>query len=354
MNLVRPFASYTATFAQKKKYMNANNTINRRDFIRTSVVTGGALLASTAIPGQAMNLLQDQKNGNRFSNDGLLKGVCDIHLHCRPDSRERSVDEYGFMKDAMAAGYRAVMFKSNDFSCHDRAYVIRQALPGAECFGSFCMNRVHGDRVNPFAAQKAVETSGGLCRCIWMPTLDAAYQYQSEGRKGKGIPVLDDNGQVLPEVVRVMEICAEADIILATGHASPEESITLVRKAQEVGVKRVVVTHANSSIWTMTPDQIKRCIDLGAYIEYCYLPCLWGEGTKMPQYQRQSIEEFASFVRLDPTRSFISTDLGQAVMPHPIEGMRNCILKLQAVGVSQSDIDLLVRRNPAWLIGVDK
>lgn len=43
------------------------------------------------------------------------------------------------------------------------------------------MNRVHGDRVNAFAAQKAVETSGGLCRCIWMPTLDAAYQYRHEG-----------------------------------------------------------------------------------------------------------------------------------------------------------------------------
>ena len=81
-----------------------------------------------------------------------------------------------------------------------------------------------------------------------MPTLDAAYQYQSEGRKEKGIPVLDDNGQVLPEVVKVMEICAEADIIFATGHASSEESITLVRKAHEVGVKRIVITHANSSI----------------------------------------------------------------------------------------------------------
>ena len=59
-------------------------------------------------------------------------------------------------------------------------------------------------------------------------------------------------------------------------------------------------------------------------------------------------------VRIDPTRSFISTDLGQAVMPHPIEGMRDCIVKLQAAGVPQSDIDLLVRSNPAWLIGVDK
>lgn len=334
--------------------MNTDNKISRRNFIKTSVMTGSALLAASTIPGQAMNLLQDRKNDNMFANDELLKGVCDIHLHCRPDSRERSADEYSFMKDAMIAGYRAVMFKSNDFSCHDRAYVIRQALPYAECFGSFCMNRVHGDKVNVFAAQKAVETSGGLCRCIWMPTLDAAYHYRHEGRKEKGIPVLNDNGQVLPEVIKVMEICADADIIFATGHSSPEESIELVRKAHEVGVKRVVVTHASSYIWTMTPDQIKRCIDFGAYIEYCYLPCLWGEGTKMPQYQRQGIEDFASFIRIDPARSFISTDLGQAVMPHPIEGMRDCILKLQSIGVSKSNIDLLVRSNPAWLIGLDK
>lgn len=332
--------------------MNANYKISRRNFIKTSVMTGGALLTSSAIPGPAMKRLQEQKDESKFAGDELLKGVCDIHLHCRPDSRERSVDEYGFTKEAMAAGYRAVMFKSNDFSCHDRAYLIRQALPGAECFGSFCMNRVHGDMVNPFAAQKAVETNGGLCRCIWMPTLDAAFQYQYEGRKEQGIPVLDDSGNVLPEVVKVMEICAGADIIFATGHASPKESITLVRKAHEVGVQRIVVTHANSFIWTMTPDQIKQCIDLGAYIEYCYLPCLWGEGTKMPQYKRQSIGEFADFVRIDPSRSFISTDLGQAVMPHPIEGMRDCILKLQAEGIAQSDIDLLVRRNPAWLIGL--
>lgn len=344
----------TGYFCKKRKAMNDNGKINRRDFIKSSVLTGGVLFAQAAIPARAMDFLSEKnKNENAmFTDDRLVKGVCDIHLHCRPDSRERSVDEYGFMQDAMRAGYRAVMFKSNDFSCHDRAYIIRQALPEAECFGSFCMNRVHGDKVNPFAAQKAVETSGGLCRCIWMPTLDAAYHYQCEGRKEKGIPVLDDNRQVLPEVVRVMEICAEAGIIFATGHASPKESITLARKAKEIGVDKFVVTHANSHFWKMTADQIKQCIDLGAYIEYCYLPCLWGEGTKMPQYSRQSIGEFAGFVRIAPSRSFISTDLGQAVMPHPIEGMRDCILKLLAEGIPQSDIDLLVRHNPAWLIGL--
>lgn len=336
--------------------MNGNGKINRRNFIKSSVIAGGALIAQTAMPAHAVDFLSEKSGDKDYmpANDGLVKGVCDIHLHCSPDSRERCVDEYGFMQDAMRAGYRAVMFKSNDFSCHDRAYIIRQALPEAQCFGSFCMNRVHGDKVNPFAAQKAVETSGGLCRCIWMPTLDAAYHYQCEGRKEKGIPVLDDNGQVLPEVVRVMEICAEAKIIFATGHASPQESITLARKAQEIGVSRFVVTHANAHFWEMTADQIRQCIDLGAYIEYCCLPCLWGAGSKMPQYTRQDIREFADFVRIDPSRSFISTDLGQAVMPHPIEGMRDCIQKLQVMGIPQNDIDKLVRSNPAWLIGLDK
>lgn len=333
--------------------MKDGQEITRRGFLKGVFVAGGSMALSTVLPAQAADLVSNAESlGTDDPVDELLKGVCDIHLHASPDSRERSVDEWHFANDAKQAGYRAVMFKSNDFSCHDRAYLIRQGLPDFEVFGSMCMNRVHGDRVNVFAAEKAVATTGGLCRCIWMPTLDAAYQYRREGRKEKGIPVLDEAGRVLPEVVRVMEICAEAHIIFATGHCSPEESMVLARKAYEVGVRRFVVTHANSHFWTMTPDQIRRCVDSGAYIEYCYLPCLWGKGTQMPQYERQTAKQFAEFIRIAPDRSFVSTDLGQAVMPHPVEGMRRCIKGLFEEGFTQSEIDRLVRVNPAYLIGM--
>lgn len=331
--------------------MKKDNGMSRRTFLKGSAITGGSLLLSGLFPARASEMINDAVNNSGM--DELLQGVCDIHLHAAPDSRERSVDEWHFARDAQRAGYRAVMFKSNDFSCHDRAYLIRQGLPDMEVFGSICMNRVHGDKVNVFAAEKAVATSGGLCRCIWMPTLDADYHYRCEGRKEQGIPVLDKDGRVLPEVIRVMEICAEADIMFATGHCSPSESIVLAQKAREVGVAKFVVTHANSHFWTMTAEQIRQCIDLGAYIEYCYLPCLWGEGTKMPQYKRQPIEEFVSFVRLAPERSFISTDLGQAVMPHPVAGMRHCMEELLRAGVPQKEVNLLVRENPAYLIGLN-
>ncbi|WP_257221523.1 DUF6282 family protein [Phocaeicola dorei] len=168
-----------------------------------------------------------------------------------------------------------------------------------------------------------------------MPTQDAVYQnIRYHGRK-EGVPVVDDNGRVLSEVVRVMEICAEANIIFATGHSSSEESITLARKAREVGVRKCVVTHANSGIWKMTHDQIKRCIDLGAWMEYSYITNLWGPGTGLPDFERMSDKEFADFARIAPQRSIITTDLGQVGMPHPVDGMRRCILALLENGLAQ-------------------
>ena len=91
--------------------------------------------------------------------------------------------------------------------------------------------------------------------------------------------MLDDRGRILPEVVRVMELCAEADIIFASGHSSPQESLILARKAKEVGVRKFVVTHVNSLIWKLTRDQIRQAVELGAFVEYCYLPRLWGPGS---------------------------------------------------------------------------
>ena len=323
--------------------------MDRREFIKTLGVAGGAMLVGGAAGASVRNEPVVRRGK---SADPLLAGVCDIHIHCLPDTRARCIDELTLARQAKAVGYRALMYKSNDWSCHDRAYLIRQALPEFEVFGSLCMNRVHGDKVNVFAAEQAVKTSGGLCRCIWMPTLAAAYQHRCDRLPGPGIPVLDPQGNVLPEVVRVMELCAEADIIFASGHSSPQESLILARKAKEIGVRKFVVTHVNSLIWKLTRDQILQAVDLGAFVEYCYLPRLWGPGTGNPQFERQSHEEFLDYVRTIPERSFISTDLGQRGNPNPIDGMRACVRELGASGISQKDIDRMVRHNPAFLIGL--
>lgn len=329
----------------------SDSKLNRRNFIKMAgIVTGGALLSNSLPSAQAQTNHVTEKLP---AIDKLLAGVSDIHVHAAPDTKDRSINELAFAKQAKEVGYRSIMYKSNDWSCHDRAYLIRQALPDFECFGSLCMNRAHGDKVNVYAAQMAVKTTGHFCRCIWMPTLDSQYQHTYYKTKQKGIPVLSNTGEVLPEVVSVMEICAEADIIFATGHCSPKESIVLAKKAREVGVNKFVVTHANSLIWKMTHEQIKEVIDLGGYIEYCYLTNLWGKGTGLPDFERMTDEEFVAFTKISPERSFITTDLGQVNMPNPIEGMRACIKALLKADIPQPHIDLMVRSNPALLMGLN-
>lgn len=60
--------------------MNGNGRINRRNFIKSSVLTGGALLVQTTMPARAMNFLSEKSEdkNDMFTNDGLVKGVCDI------------------------------------------------------------------------------------------------------------------------------------------------------------------------------------------------------------------------------------------------------------------------------------
>lgn len=325
--------------------------MDRRNFLKTAGLASGAALLSGVLPDGAVRAAADVSH--TVKQDSLLKGVCDLHIHAAPDIKHRTVNELELCRMAKDVGYKSVMFKSNVWSCHDRAYLLRQELPDFPCFGSLVMNLAFGEKVNVYAARLALNTSGNLCRCIWMPTQNAAYPPTVEtNHPGKTIAVVDITGNVLPEVVHVMELCAEADVIFATGHSSPAECLVMARKAKEIGLGKFVITHANSRIWKLTHDQIKQAVDMGAWIEYCYLPRLWGPGTGLPNMERQTIEEFLSYVRLVPERSFVSTDLGSEGLPDPIEGMRMCIEEMVSSDVPQQEIDLLVRLNPARLMKI--
>ena len=113
-----------------------------------------------------------------------------------------------------------------------------------------------------------------------------------------------------------------------------------------------MVTHANSHIWKMDRAQILRVAELGGFIEYSYITNLSGPGTGVPMNERMSDDEFVAYANIVPERSFITTDLGQVDMPHPLDGMRMCINALSRGGVSRNNIDMMVRTNPAMLMGL--
>lgn len=144
----------------------------RRDFL-----LGGLAAAGLSVAGETAGLLTVGETAG-------LRGVCDIHVHAAPDTRPRLGDEADFALAMRAAGYRAVLFKSNVWSNHDRAWLTRRLVPGIEVFGGLCLNGATGPALNAGAVEAALATEGGLCRCVWLPTLDAAYPRALEGVGG--------------------------------------------------------------------------------------------------------------------------------------------------------------------------
>ncbi len=329
---------------------------------RTFLSAAAAAAAAAPAAGLASSDSSAAKNAPRENTQdkmsealsGIdLPGVCDLHLHAAPDSKARSLSEFDMALAARDAHYRAVLYKSNDFSCHDRAFHLRRAVPGIELFGSIVLNRATGPVLNVYAVQKALETTGGLCRCVWMPTLDAQYAVQTYKQQTPYIAVSDGSGKLLPEVIKIMELCAHANVMLATGHSSPQESLLMARQARAMGFKKLVVTHPNTLIWKMTARELEEAARLGAWIEYCYLGRLWGEGSAMPQYPRQTLKEMGEFLSVAPERTFLTTDLGQAGMPHPVQGMALAIEDLKTLGISKDVITSMTARLAARLAGLE-
>ena len=65
------------------------------------------------------------------------------------------------------------------------------------------------------------------------------------------------------------------------------------------------------------------------------------------------LEEIAEYIKLDPSRQFVSSDLGMSKMPNPVDGLRDCIRGLRKVGLSDQQLDTVTRKVPAFLLGLD-
>ncbi len=301
---------------------------SRRSFLKRAL-----MLAPAALP-----LFPATAEASPQSTE--LEGVSDLHVHLEPDIRPRSDNALNYVRLCRQAKMRSVLLKSHIFPTFDLAYLIRQSVD-FEVFGGLCLNRQYGIRAGVEAVRAALQCSGQYLRCVWLPTLDAVHQ-----RGRGGIPVLDTYGRVLPEIVSIMELCAQEDIMLASGHSSPEESLILARKARETGLTKFVVTHANTAGWTHSADQVKRCLDAGAWMEYGYG---W-EFLRNGQDASRPCDRLVNYIRLAPERSFVMTDMGSPSLPHPLTGMRLCVRNLRESGLSPAHLSLVLKENPAALM----
>ena len=282
--------------------------------------TAGLLLLAAAAYGQTLN------------------GVIDIHAHSDPDSTPRSIDAIDLAKLAKSRGMRGLVLKNHYESTAALAYIVRKEVPGIEIFGGIDLNLTVGG-INPAAVERMTMMKGGYGRVVWMPTFDAENQVRDSKENRPFVPVVK-NGELLPEVKQVIALAARHNLMLETGHSSPEEGLMIVREAHRQGVQHVVVTHALTPPVRMSVAQMKEAAQLGAYIELVY--------------GRMNAAQWAQAIReVGAEHIILSSDLGQPNSPLHPDGMLAYFAELRKQGITEAQIDRMAKTNPARALGLE-
>jgi hypothetical protein len=247
-------------------------------------------------------------------------------------------------KLAKQRGMRGLVLKNHYESTAALAYVVRKEVPGLEVFGGIDLNRSVGG-VNPAAVERMILMLGGWGRVVWMPTFDSENQVRFSKENRPFVSVAKD-GRLLPEVVQVIALAAKSNLTLETGHSSPEEGLLIVREAKRQGVRHIIVTHAMAAPVHMTIPQMQEAARDGAYIEFVYSALLKPQALKLEDYVR-------AIRQVGPSSCILSSDLGQVGNPLHPDGLALFFEALRKAGLSEAEISLMSKTNPARALGLE-
>ena len=318
-------------------------SVNRRSSLVNScgmslvvalVTCAGLWLAGAAVSGQVQAIDRPR----------LLEGSIDVHVHSYPDDRPRSLDAIQAARLAQARKQRAIVLKNHYDSTAGLAYLVRTVVPGIEVFGGVALNLTVGG-INAAAVEHMAAVSGGWGRIVWMPTFDAENQVRASKENRPFVPVTKD-GELLPAVKDVIAVIAKRDLVLATGHSAPRETLLVLREAKRQGVQRLIVTHAMNTPVSMSVAEMQEAANLGAFIEFV------GGSLTAPDAEAR-MNRYAEAIRqIGPEFCVLSSDLGQQGNALPADGFVEFLVSLRSRGFTAQDVDRMAKQNPARLLGL--
>jgi len=313
----------------------------------------------------------------------LLKGAIDLHIHIDPDIRtpHRSQNGLECAYSMKESGMRAAIFKPLGLPSSGMAYMVNLLIDDFLAFGAITLNRCVGG-LNPMAVKHALVQGNGA-KAVWFPTADAvnhvkffnkgSYPFVEGYSKGlvnareevfkkaynlirtkpeEAVQVFK-NGKIVDEAKEIIDMVVKEDVILGIGHMSSDEAYQFSNIAKSRGAKKIVIPHPNWKVMDYKLEEMKNLAKLGVYLEFCESAC------EPQQYVSHGLtpadpNDMAVFIReIGVEHCIMSTDSGMFSVPIPSESMRIFIALMLDAGITEEEIDIMCRKNPAKLLNLE-
>lgn len=292
----------------------------------------------------------------------LLEGAIDLHCHSGPSVMPRYFDHLEAMQEASEAGLKALLLKDHYYSVTPVTELLNKhyAHLGVIMLSGIPLNNTLGG-LNIHAVEHGIKLGAKL---VWMPTFSSANHIahhkqdkhfdqkfpQTTRKMLEPIPlsVLGSNGKVKDEVKGILDLIAEADIVLSGGHLNVREIYPLFEEARARGVKRLLLNHPTFVV-DATLEDLRQFAMEGVYLEHSM--CTWMPGSKYKFYEDEYLHQLIEASTVNNT--ILGSDLGQQGNPKMVDGFRYTIETCLDLGYSEADVRKLTSTNAARLIGLN-
>ena len=282
----------------------------------------------------------------------LLQGAIDMHYHGFPEISlgiRARLDDAEILKMAHDMGMRGIVFKSQMWPSTGRVYLLRRQVPEIESFSGIVLNTAVGG-LSPWAVEVAAKQGA---KAVWLPTWSSTHKI---GRGGfsrmmkawfpsiqfePGLSCVDASGRLTADVKSIVKLCKELNLVLGTGHISPEESLAVAQESERIGYTKLIFTHPLSGSTSATLEQTREMTQRGAFAELVALNIFYGSELDL-------MLDFIS--ELGPEHCILSSDTFMEWTPPGPEFLRMFLGRLLVSGVDEKSIQTMVRDNPAALL----
>lgn len=284
------------------------------------------------------------------------KRVIDMHVHIGPEFLRRKYSAETLAAEARREGFGVVM-KNHFQPTTGQVSQLRRPDDKVALVGSVALNfgcggvDDHGVRSALSGWKRDVTAADPDSDrfVVWMPTmcceahlkkynrrdLSEAWgikgQYTRYYAEGTGYTLDEGNDDKMAALRRALQVIADNDLILATGHFDRNETLTVVRIAHEMGIRRIIMTHPLFQTTELDPETMRRMWEqYGAYSELAFVNLAMDD---------LSYEQYIEVIEAVGSQGVIlSSDVGQVFSAGVGDALREFFTELQARGVKEDDI----------------